>query len=265
MNKLPFAIFFCFMLVSQLYSQNLQSEIQSLENDLRKFEYQKVYEKGQFLLTESYITKEDSIRIYQFMIDALFALSDTSTAKNMVEDLLSCCPDFKPDPRIVSPKIIDFINNIKSKIAEPSEIPKEPEVMSQPAIVQTYPAPPRFSYLLSSIVFPGSAHLMTGREKKGIIFSAVSSLLIGGIVYSAIRAEEKREDYFSAGRNGDFPHLYDEYDTAYKIRNYLLVSYAVFNLYAFYDFYRGETRKHDISLRLSPSGKSFTVKLSKAL
>lgn len=251
-----------FSLNENSYSQDISSEIQLLENDLRDFNYQKVLNKGRFLLSESDITQKDSLKIYEYILNAAYSLNDTLTAKNIAEKIVKCSYNFNPDPRITSPKIIRFFNSVKEKMVQPltgKKIPGSNEQTSNPISFEPLPS----KYLLTSLFFPGSSHLLKG-HKKGYYFASISSVLIGGIVYSSIKTVNAREDYMQAKTGTNFDQLYDKYNSAYNIRNGLIVGYLLFNLYTLYDFYSNEVKNKAISLNVIQNQNSYSLQFSYA-
>ncbi len=98
-----------------VFAQDLDQAIQSLEKDFKAFNYKKVIERGRFLLADPYTSKEDSLRIYNYVLSSAYAINDTLLAKKVVLDILACEPSFAPNPREISPKIIEFFNYVKKQ------------------------------------------------------------------------------------------------------------------------------------------------------
>lgn len=256
MKRFNYCLFFCcfFILLKNGYSQDISAEIQLLENDLRNFNYPKVLTKGRFLLSEPNITKKDSLKIYEYIINAAYSLNDTISAKNVIKDALKCSQNFSPDPRITSPKIISYFNSVKAKLDDSTQKVKS-ETTEPPSLTFE---PVAAKYLLTSLLYPGSSHLIRG-YKKGYYFTGISSILLGTIVYSSIQVADTRDKYMRARSNVNFDELYNNYNSAYKIRNVLVFSYFVFNLYTLYDFYSSEIKNTKSSMSIIQNQNSIIL------
>lgn len=243
------------------YAQNIKKEIQSLEEDYRKFNFQLVIDKGKFLLKDPFLTKGDSLKVYQFMLNASYTLNDTVQARKLINEILKCSSDFAPDPKITSPKIIEFFNLIKKQeITLPTSAIKPKKNQSE--TLTTIPSPPA-QYLFSTLFLPGSGHLWQGEKKRGYLFSTISAVFWGSIYYYTSKTSENRKKYMRAARNDDFDDLYAHYNSSYKIRNTLIAGYILYNCYVLYDFYTSTNRKHKFSLQYSPQHDGIRLCYSK--
>ncbi len=254
-------IIFLFLSVSLAIGQSLEEEIQSLENDLKAIKFKAVVEKGRFLLADPYLTKKDSLRIYEYMLNAAYALGDTTQARKIAEEIVRCYPLFRPDPRITSPKIIEFYDQVAEKIlksmpAKKTLIPEKVSKIVEPVSVKT-------KYLLTSIIFPGSGHLLSGEKKKGYIFSAISAGFLGSIIYTAIKTNDARDAYMSAKGHSNFDQLYNTYNGYYKIRNYLLLGYGILSLYALYDLNTKGVKANKTMVSVQPGKNGWSLGLIK--
>lgn len=231
---------------SSVRGQNLDDEIRSLENDYKLFRHDLVLEKGRFLLADPFATKNDSLQIFQLMLSASYSLNDTSTARQIISDILASEPGFALNPRQTAPKIIEFFNHIKNQIkagtsteAAPLRVIVRTDTLF---IQQSDPWP-----TISGLLLPGSGHYLKGSKKKGLAFTALSAGLLGGIIYSSFKTEQFRKDYSRAGQGADFQKLYGRYDNYYKSRNILIALYAAWSLYSIYDLQKQSNLKIQLS------------------
>ncbi|MGD9898786.1 MAG: hypothetical protein AB7T22_06620 [Calditrichaceae bacterium] len=244
MMKIKF-IFILILIAVPIFSQNLSREIGTLEEDLRQFSYERVLEKGNYLLSDSFISKDDSLTIFQYMLQAASSLNDTTQAREISEKILKCSPGFKLNPKIISPKIINFFEEYRNKkVNVKNEAPVE---------TATFSGRPAFKAMLANIIIPGSGYFFTQNKTKGYIFSGISTIIIGGITYYSIHSSEYRDDYMNARGSIDFDHLYNRYNDAYKTRNTFILSYLILNFYSFYDFY---THGNDMTFSFDVKTKS---------
>lgn len=234
--------------LSFLYSQNIDKNIRSLENDFKNFKYQQVIEKGRFLLADAFTSHEDSLVIYQLMLSSAYAVGDTSFAGKIIKSILESDPKFTLNPKNTSPKIIELFEVMKKKYNHSSSdtglktLPQEKQLL-------TYPPPLHPGLAVASIILPGSGHSLSGSKYKGYIFSSVSALWMAGSIYAIYQTADKREAYLSAGKEAGFDKLYDSYNSAYKTRNFLLISYALWNIYCLYDLHKEHSVNYNISIK----------------
>lgn len=242
-----------------LAQQHIQQQIKNLDKDFRSFQYHKVIEKGKFLLSDPYVTKDDSLTIYKYMLNAAYALADTAEAKSIIKQIIKCDPEFALNPQDTSPKIIEFFNHVKNQIKQHRPVvpagPGQPEHTTPSRIVYK-PLP--FSSALYSILLPGSGHLHQKIKGKGMRYTAVSLGLIGGMAYAIVQTVKKRDDYMHAERGADFERLYNDYNKMYKIRNILIGAFVVWDLYAFFDL----QKQWQVSLQAEPVSGTMTVGIS---
>ncbi|MGD9488064.1 MAG: hypothetical protein AB7W47_08580 [Calditrichaceae bacterium] len=238
-------IFILIFIAIPLYSQNLSVEIGTLEEDLRQFRYERVLEKGNYLLSDSFISKEDSLTIFQYMLQAASSLNDTTEARKISKQILGCSPGFKLNPKIISPKIINFFEEIRKETVNVK--------IEEPAESISYNTRPAFKAMLANIIIPGSGYFFTPNKTKGYIYSGISTIIIGGITYYSIQTSGYHDDYINARGNNDFDYLYNRYNDSYKTRNTFILSYLLLNLYSFYDFY---THGNDLTFSLDVKTKS---------
>ncbi len=218
------------------FSQDLQKEINSLEQDFKSFKYKQVLQKGAFLLADTYASSDDSLKIYQFMLSSAYALDDSVQAKNIILDLLNHHPDFALSTKNTSPKIVEFFNIIKKEHSKnrpmaPTDSSKTAVTHIRNTLLSQLSAP----VVLSGILLPGSAHLLSGQKQKGYIFSAGTVGLLSGLIYFTIKNETDRKSYMDGRTGADFDRLYSAYNTSYKTRNVLAVLYGLWSLYGLYD------------------------------
>jgi hypothetical protein len=222
-----------FLSTLSLAQDNTQN-IKDLEQDFISFNYEKVLQKGQFLLADAFTTKSDSLKIYTYMLNAAYALNDTSQAKEFIISILKTDISYTLNPKKTSPKIIQFFEYIKT---QENLFPQKPNG-NHPITLKETPAPASPWISVSSMLLPGSGHLIKGNKINGYIHTAVSVGLISGIIISHIKTNENRDLYVSAKRSADFSTLYTNYNNAYKFRTALISAYVIWGLYNLYDINR---------------------------
>lgn len=246
---------------SQAFAQqHIKEQIQNLDKDFRSFKYRRVIEKGKFLLSDPYVTKEDSLTIYKYMLNAAYALADTVEAKNVIRQIIKCDPKFVLNPQETSPKIIEFFNHVKNQIRH--HIPIIPTQPSQnegrrrkPLVYRPLP----LRTMLYSVLLPGNGHLYQNFIGKGIRFTGISLGLIGGIAYTAVQTTKRHDAYMRARQGADFNRLYDDYNRMYKIRNLLIGAFVAWDIYVLFDL----QKEWQISLQPASGSDAVSLRISK--
>ncbi len=217
------------------FAQENTQSIKDLEQDFISFNYEKVLQKGQFLLADAFTTKSDSLKIYTYMLNAAYALNDTSQAKEFIISILKTDISYTLNPKKTSPKIIQFFEYIKT---QENLFPQKPSGNNDPIIHKEAQATASPWISVSSMLLPGSGHLIKEREIDGYLHTAVSVGLLSGIIISHIKTGENRDLYVNAKRGSDFSTLYANYNSVYKLRTALISAYLVWGLYNLYDINR---------------------------
>jgi hypothetical protein len=250
-------LFFC-----SLYGQITQQDLEALELDFKKFRYQEVLAKGRFFLESKQLSGDDSLQIYQYMINAAYALNDTTQAKEIIREVLQSSREFQMDPRITSPKIIEFFNYVKNEQLEFPQVSDttSDSLLAKPAPIRMYPANEK---IFASFLVPGTGHLWNGSKTKGIIYTSASALFIGSLIYFANRTAKKRDLYMNARLNTNFNDLYDDYNRAYRTRNLLILGYGIFNLYVLYDLLNVDVKQDNLNFLYTPRNKMISFRYSR--
>lgn len=247
------------LLPSILFAQNIKKEIQTLEDDFKSFNYQRVIEKGRFLLSDTFTNREDSLAIYQLMLSSAYALTDTSLARDIILDIIHCEPGYSLNPKETSPKIIELFNYVKNQAQQKTNLELSDSDHRQ-ELPYPFPSALRPHYALAGMVFPGSGHLLAGKKTRGLVTSGVSAALLGSVIYSIILTDDRRHDYMAARGDVNYDQLYDRYNSDYKTRNLLIITYAVWSLYNLYDLHR----QTEITAALLPGKMSVSLQISKS-
>jgi len=234
-------VLFCLIISTTLNAQDNLQRIKNLEEDFKSFDYEKVLQKGQFLLADAFTSKSDSLTIYTYMLNAAYALNDTTNAKNIIISILKTDINYTLAPQKTSPKIIEFFNYVKT---QENLFPKKVDEKKIEPAKQS--ATKKSAWLsVSSILLPGSGHLIKDQSQKGYINTAISVGLISGIILSHKKTIENRDQYIDAKGSANFTSLYDDYNSSYKTRTLLIGTYFIWGLYNLFDF---NNKEYPVSL-----------------
>jgi hypothetical protein len=245
-----FYICLCLLIIitGSTSAQSIGDEIKNLENDLKAFNYNEVLTRGAFLLEDPFLSRSDSLLIFTYMLNAAYALGNMTRTQEIMIDMLESDPDYKLDPRLNSPKIIEYFNTFRAEYLAGRQTTHTPDTAAVIMPPETPAVKP--GHALSSLVLPGSGHLLRQKDTKSYFFTAASGILISGIIYSSLLTESHRDDYMKSSGDANYNKLYNRYNRVYKIRNSLITGYTIFTVYVLYDLL---DQKPGTELQLNPA------------
>ena len=216
-----------------------EATLEDVKKSLSEFNYRQVIDLSDQILTGSDTLSEDLlVKIFSMKAVAYYSLGQTSDARRSFIDILKINDDYKPDPAEISPKIIGFFNDVKQeylsiiekqKIEEPANVDSiqisEPVILRVEKNVMT-------NALGRSILFPGMGHLYLSNNAKGWILTSLNTAALGSMLYFIFDSRNKELDYLEQTEPALINEKYDKYNTSYKIRNTLIITYAVIWIYS---------------------------------
>jgi len=239
MRKIFYTLLSIMLLSANAFSQT-QNAIDSLTAKYNSFDYSGAVDAANNLLTEKQnFSGEELIKIYVIKGIAHYSLGQLESAKISFTQILAVDENYNLDPVNISPKIVDFYNNIKDNYS-PTVIPVEPvEVTARvDTVIKTDTVFVKPNYapisgsIVKSIVLPGWGHLSTGDKTKGWLLTSASIAALGSMVYFIFDTDSKRDSYLNEIDRSLIEASYDKFDTSYKIRNTLIITYAAIWLYS---------------------------------
>lgn len=237
MNKAVFL--FLFFLLFATFPSTVQAQtgtqaLKDLDKTFTAFQYREVLKKGRFYLGEPYIQKKDSLAIYTYMLNAAYAIQDTSQARQFILTILKINPQYNMNPATTSPKIIELFDSVK---AQHPAFPKETSTVKKPAILDTVFVHTGLSpgTTIATLILPGSGHWFRGYSKEGYIRGGISLALLTSTIYSVIHTRQLEIDYLKETRATEMNDRYNTYNTNYKWRNALFAAYIGWSIYNLFD------------------------------
>lgn len=213
-----------------------KDDVNNLEKSYEKFQYATVVNKADILLRDKErFSNELLIQIYTLKAASHFAISDQESARKSFIELLKINSEYILNDIIYSPKLVDFFNSVKTEFLD---IIKTENRQDQRIIDSVNIKEPMFmsskinGAIARSLVLPGWGHLYLNENTKGWILSAASSAALGTMIYFIFDANKKERDYLTETNHILIQQKYNDYNKSYKIRNILIVSYAVIWLYS---------------------------------
>ncbi len=261
-----------------VFSQSIK--IDSVFSEYRANNYQKVIELSNVLLSaDNNLEKESRISLYEMTAVSFYALGKKDSSKINFIEILKLNENYSPDPFFISPKIIRFFESIKSDymrirkiVVQENKNPINVAADSLEAVNKSLAFQTELAHVKSdaansmfrSAVFPGWGHLYSGYKTKGIILSSVNALLLGSAIYYSVETNNLENDYRLETKAELIEEKYNEYNSAYKIRNALYVTYAAFWLFSQIDllFFNEEEPVKLSIVPISPSSRNIFVQFS---
>jgi hypothetical protein len=161
-----------------------------------------------------------------------FIRNDDASMRKNFTGILEIKRNYVPDPALWTPRVIQVFNEVKTDYLK-----NNPEITAGDNLKPKSEVKFNFQEIIGSatiknLFLPGLGQFEFGETQKGILFSAASALNIGALIYFILDANKKENNYYNENDPSLIPQRYDEYNNAYKIRNTLLISYAVIWLYS---------------------------------
>lgn len=254
------------MLISKSYSQT-SFDVQTIKNEFQTFNYEKVIQLSVQYIGNSTnnINNDEIVDVFLMKAISHYSLNQKELSRNSFINILKLNKDYIPDTKKVSPKIISFFNVIKKDfdaiytetLSDKENIVKEsnlidPEYLSfQRNILK--------NSFARSILLPGLGHIYIKENVKGWLLCSVSSVLLGSSLFYIYDTNKKESDYLNESDKDMVLIKYDQYNKSYKIRNTLLISYAVVWIYAQIDllFFSDDAINNMVDTNLNLSTNKF--------
>lgn len=253
-NKIKTVAVFVFLFCSIVSAQQLT--LDEIRNNYRSFNYSKVIELSQPLLSGNNLTKEEIIELQTMNAVSYYSLNDEISARKSFIEILKLDSNYSLDPAFISPKIITLFENTKKDfnqiyIEKPENITEDKKTENNPVNqVQNYT--PDNSYMLQSIILPGWGHLNRGKNTKGIILGAASLAALGSMIYYAADASDKEKQYLNETNPVLIQQKYNSYNSSYKTRNTLIAAYAAIWLFTQLDLLVFDTNDNASDFSIAP-------------
>lgn len=231
MIKNYFLIIFLFIGISFSYAQEITFD--KVKQLYENFKYDDVINLSTQLIEKGNLNDSLSIEIHLMRANIFYANGADSSTRQSFENILRIKKNYIPNPDITSPKLISIFNEVKFDYLK-----KNPDIVQQSdSTVQKQTAKfvdrnPQRGAVIKNILLPGLGQLHNGSSTKGWITTSASILNLGTLIYFAVDANKKENDYLIETDRNLMQLRYDSYNRSYKVRNVLIVSYAVFWLYS---------------------------------
>ncbi len=155
------------------------------------------------------------------------------------------------DPLLVSPKILDFFEEVRAGLAQAGE-----QERLDPGVVPRYVLVPdrRVEGTLRSMVLPGWGQLYKGERTKGVVLLGVWGFMAAGSLTAHVLRQQAQDTYLEAGTSEEALDRYDTFNRRHKARNALFLGAAGVWFISYVDALITDNRPRERrSLLLSPT------------
>lgn len=163
----------------------------------------------------------------------LFARNEPLEARTQFEAALSLDPRLTLDPLFVSPKTLEFFDDVKAGIVQGGGSSREP------VIRYVRVRDPRPSATVRSLAVPGWGQLYKGERAKGWVLVGLWGATAAGVVTAHVLRGQAQDDYLAETDPAEIADRYDTFNTWHQTRNVLALgatavwAYAVLDALAF--------------------------------
>jgi len=253
-KKFHFFISIILITASSLYTQTPSNYEFLLKQKFEEFDYNSVIRLADSILVNTKnLSRTDSLSILYYKALASFNLWDIKTSEQSFKSILSLDENFSLDTINVSPKIVVFFNDLKTKLIIDKQNQKQFSTISVDSILIKERI--KYSFQLQNykqalwrnLILPGWGNIHLKKEPRGYIFATVYSLSLISSAYFIFDTNKKEKDYLSEINPELISSKYSNYNNSYKLRNISLALTAFIYIYSQIDFLLFDTSEIKIN------------------
>ena len=254
---------------SILSAQSSNPIINILKNEFESFNYQIVIIKADSILNSSInLTRNDSLQVLFYKSLAAFNLWDINLSERTFNEILKIDFDFQMDSNFVSPKIINFFNEIKSKYKQKNQVSSniQVDVKTLQEILNKKHEENLKNYKTGqykNLIMPGLGFIHQKQIVKGSIYSGIFLTSLLTSIYFYFDTKKKEKEYLDELDVEKIPEKYDKYNLSYKARNFFIVIFSITYVISQLDY--SFSKVPALQLSLIPSQASSKSNLSDIL
>lgn len=261
-----FLTIFFFICLSFSYAQDITFD--KVKQQYEKFAYDNVIKYSDQLIEKGTLNDSLSIELHLMRANIFYTYGADSSTRKSFENILKIKKNFIPDPDITSPILISIFNEVKTDYLKKNpDISQISDSTNQQPKELLNPNPQRVA-VIKNILVPGLGQIHNGYSTKGWITTSASILNLGALIYFAVDANSKQNDYLTEKNKTLIQQRYDDYNSSYKTRNALIISYVAIWLYSQIDFLFFSEAKQQINsnpessyFNLSPTFNQVTLNI----
>ncbi len=160
-----------------------------------------------------------------------FSQNQPQQARDQFTTALSLHPSLHLDSLLVSPKILDFFDEVRGELT----LAAGPDDGSPAAVRYVIVEDRRSGAALRSMVLPGWGQLHKGERTKGRLLLGLWGAATAGTLAAHLLREQTRKDYAAAANPDEALDRYGPFNRWHRARNALLLAAAGVWLYSYVD------------------------------
>lgn len=202
--------------------------IESLTQKYISFEYKDVIELADIMIDSGNYNSDQLIKILELKGMAHYSLGEETISKTVFENLLRLNSNHTMDQTRISPKIVNFFNEIK--VAFINDLEQERPILDSLRLVKQELITAQNNYKVSvvkNLLVPGWGHFAMDNSTGGIIYSTLGIGSSVGAIYYIIKTNNAKNAYLNETDKLLIDSKYDDYNSSYKVRNLFIVAAAL--------------------------------------
>lgn len=208
--------------IDKMSGDKKQSIRQELSQSNNRWEVESLYNQGQYqmvlenidmiLRTMKNIPDSLLMRLYTYQAYSYVALDRKEQALSSFRYLLILNPKLQLDPRFVSPKIIEVLEESRRMRGDSLRL-------TPPFVPIEQITPTTFkNRAMRSLIYPGMGQLYQQKKTKGYLFLGLETASIIGLVTSHFSVNSAHHKYLDARDQNDIDQRYQDYKFWYQVR-----------------------------------------------
>ena len=220
------------ILLPALQASAQEIGLEKLNSRFQSFNYYGVISLSDTLLqNKDELPAESLINVYLLRGISFYSIAKEDSARSSFIEILNINPEYSPNPSEISPKIINLFEKIRSDFIKikgnantKNEVPDSiTTFLSNPGLLKI--EKDIFSNaVIRSALLPGFGHLYLKQDFKGWFLTSISAASISSMIYFIFDSNKKQNSYLNETDLNLIQNKYDTYNSAYKIRNTLIVT-----------------------------------------
>jgi len=229
--------FICLCLLQNLFcsdgfSQTVETEkiIRDIKKDYNALKYNEAEQEAKkALINYQQFSPVQLVEIHKYLGLIYYTQNRLDESEKQFKTALSINPDLLLSSLLVSPKIIEFFNNIKAeKEAKPDF---RDELFTKYILVKDK----RLGAGLRSSILPGWGQIYKGQKKKGTILISSWAVCLGSLLATHLLQERAHKAYLESKDTEKIESNYKIYNNYYKAKNSIALFSIALWLYAHID------------------------------
>ena len=245
-KKIVLIIFFFVINFTAVFSQNQQTLVQQMIQAFRQLDYGTAQKIGKQIVADfKSFTPIELLETHKILGVIAYQDGDVPEANAQFEQALSIDRTAQLDSVYVSPKIIQFFNELKLSYHSKKESNETEKSIQYRYLVAPDPRP---AATLRSIVLPGWGQLYKNDKTKGyVLISSTASVGVATVIFHILQ-KDYHNQYLKATDPKIIEQKYDKYNSFYKLRNNTALVAGGIWLYSFFDALLTEPKEKQLKV-----------------